>query len=107
MRRLAFALTILTLFILLILLNLPPKILSSSDQLSQFLPNQKLLVQGQVIKETYTKNYKLITLETFNNTQLKCPLSCPALINKNISALTSLEYYNNKYYLKILKIIQE
>lgn len=102
MRRFAFAITILGLFFLLILQNLPPKIISSQNELEIFQPNQKFLINGDVIKETYSKNYKLLTLN--NSLQLKCLLPCPNLINKKIEALTILEKYNNKNYLKILKI---
>lgn len=102
MRRISFIIALISLFILLILLNSPPKPLSSPEELQKFQPNQKLLLQGNVIKETYSKNYKTLFLD--NEFQLQCPFPCPSFLNKNISAIALLEKYNNKNYLKILSI---
>jgi len=102
MRRLSFIVAILSLFILLFLLALPPKPITSPDNLSQFQPNQKLLIQGEVIKETLAKNYKILYLDS--EFQLECPLPCPSYLNKNISAISLLQFYNGRYYLRILKI---
>lgn len=102
MKRQSFALTIICLFLLLLLFNLPPKQIQSEEQLKNFLSNQKLLIQGQVIKETYTDKDKVLLLN--NNFTLFCPNPCSLLLNKNISAITKLELYNNNRYLKILKI---
>ena len=102
MRRFAFVITILGLFTLLILQNLPPKNLSSAEQLSQYQTNQKLIIKGKVIEETYVSTYKILNLD--NNFQLQCDLSCPSFLNKKIEALVTLEKFNNRNYLKILKI---
>lgn len=102
MRRIAFSLAIISLFILMLLMNLPPKILNSPDELSSFQENQKLLVQGNVIKETQGKNYRTLYLD--NEFQLECPLSCPSYLDKNISAIALLQDYNDRHYLKALKI---
>ena len=101
MKKISFIITILGIFILFLAFALPPKIISSPSELSSLIPNQKILIQSQVIRETYSKDYKTLTLN--NGIQLKCDLSCNYL-NKNISAITILESYNNKNYLKILKI---
>ena len=58
MRRFAFATTLLLLSILFLSLHLPPKKISSPEQLQQFQPNQKIIIQGQVIKETFSKKTK-------------------------------------------------
>ncbi len=103
MKKIAFVLALLGLFTLLILaFSLPPKKLSSKEHLSDFQPNQKLIIEGKVIKETYNKNQKVLHLD--NNLNLQCPNPCPSLLNKNIKAIIRLESYNNKYYLKILKL---
>jgi hypothetical protein len=102
MRRLAFAIAILGIFILLFFLQSKPLPISSLDNLSQYQPNQKFLINGQVLKESYTKTNRILTLN--NDLKLQCPRPCPSFLNKNISASVLLEKYNNKEYLKILKI---
>lgn len=102
MRRFAFTITILGLFSLLILQNLPPKIISSQNELEIFQPNQKFQIGGIVIEETYVNNYKILHLD--NNIKLQCELSCPSFLNRHIQALVTLEKFNNKNYLKILKV---
>lgn len=102
MRRKSFAITILGLFLLLLLFNLPPKTIQSEEQLKNFQPNQKLLIKGKVIKETFLNKNKIYQLD--NNLSLQCELNCPSYINQNIEATTKLEKYNQNSYLKILKI---
>jgi hypothetical protein len=102
MRRQAFALTILGLFILLFFFNSKPLPLQSQEQLEQFQPNQKFLIRSQVIKETYTKTNKILHLD--NSLSLQCPRPCPSFLNQNITATAILEKYNNNNYLKILEI---
>jgi len=102
MKKLSFIIAILGLFSLLFFFALPPKTVSSSEELSALISNQKIIIQGNVIKETYSKGYKLLSLD--NGFQLKCNINCPNYLNKNVSALTILEKYNNKNYLKVLKI---
>ena len=87
---------------LLFFLSSPAVILNSPEKLNNYQPNQKLKIQGIIIKETYSKNYKILHLD--NNLELQCDSSCPSLLNKKIEAITILEKYNNKNYLKILKI---
>jgi len=103
MKKIAFIFTILFLSLLIVLNQLlPPKTLYSLEELSQFEQNQKFLVNGNIVKETYSNNYKILHLD--NELQLQCDLSCTSFLNKNITALVILEKYNNKNYLKILKI---
>jgi len=103
MRRLSFIITILGMSSLLIIsFIIPPKSISSQKELYSLIPNQKVTVEGKIIKENPYKNYKLLELD--NYIKLKCDLSCPSLLNKQISALAKLESYNNQNYLKILKV---
>ena len=101
MRRYAFILSLIGIFILLlIMLNSKPIIIYSSKELSNYQDNQKLLISGKVIKQTFSS----LTLE--NNFSLTCDSSCPTYLNKNISALVLLDSFNNKKQLKILRIIE-
>ena len=102
MKKLSFTLAVLGMFSLLLFFNLPPKTINSPEELSNMNANQKILVEGSITKETYYKNYKLLSLD--NEIQLKCDLSCPNYLGRNISALAVLEKYNNKDYLKILQV---
>ena len=104
MRRKAFALTILSLFVMSLLLALPPKSLSSPKELKNLAQNQKLLIQGQVIKETISINTKTFYLN--NSFKINCPLPCPSFLYKNVSALVTLENYDNKINLNLLEIKQ-
>ena len=103
MKKICLIISILGLFFLLLIssLSAPIKITSESN-LSEFPPNQQFLVQGKVIEETLTKNNKILQLD--NNFQLQCPKDCPQFLNKNISAIVKSEFYNEKYYLKVLKL---
>ena len=103
MRRIFFIITIISLFALMLFMNLPPKAINSPDEFSFFQENQKILVEGNVIKETQGKNYKMLFLD--NEFQLKCPLPCASFLGENISAIAILERYNDRDYLKVLKII--
>ncbi len=105
MRRKAFVLMILGFFILIIFLDLPAKKISSSEELLQFQENQKLMIEGQVIKESFSGNYKILYLD--NELRLECPLPCSSFIGKNISAVGFLERYNRIEKIKVLKINSE
>jgi len=102
MRRFAFSITILLLFILILLLNLPPKTVSSPQDLAKFQPNQRIQVSGTVIKESFSSKYKTLYLD--NSLKLECDLACPKYLNKKISALVILERYDEQEYLKVLEI---
>lgn len=103
MRRISFILAILLLFLLFsIIIFSKPKEINSPEELKKFQPNQKILVQGNVVKEITNIDKRTVYL---NNTLiLECPLPCPSLNNKDISAICTLNKYNNKNYLKILKL---
>ncbi|MEK6843975.1 MAG: hypothetical protein AABX83_00965 [Nanoarchaeota archaeon] len=88
--------------LLITTLSTPPIKINSEAQIAKFPPNQQFVVEGRVIKETQTKYNKILQLN--NNFQLSCPLDCPPLLNKNISAIAESEFYNDKYSLKILKL---
>ena len=103
MKKISLIISLIGLFSLLVIsLSTPPVKINSKDQISEFPPNQQFVVEGRVIKETQTKYNKILQLN--NNFQLSCPLDCPPLLNKNISAIAESEFYNDKYSLKILKL---
>lgn len=103
MKNLSLSIALISIFILLLsLFLLPAKPINSPEQLSSLLPNQKIMTAGKVIKETSSKNYKVIKLD--NSIELRCEINCPSYLNKNISALAISKPYNNKVYLYILKI---
>lgn len=104
MRRISFSLALILILILSFFLFSKPISISSKDQLNELIPNQKIIVSAKVIKETQNSYNKLIHLN--NDLILQCDLSCPSYLNKNIKATAKLERYNNKEYLKILKISQ-
>ena len=99
MRRYAFIIAILGIFALLLILILSkPLPISSPSELSKFQDNQKLLIDGKVIKQTAS------TLYLNNNFSLICDSSCPQYLNKNISAIAIKDSFNDKTQLKILRI---
>jgi hypothetical protein len=103
MKKLSFIIAILGIFILFLLSSfLPPKQISSQNELSSLVSNQKILIKGKVEKETYGKNSRILHLD--NNLTLQCDKSCPSLRNKSIETLSILEKYDNKSYLKILRL---
>ena len=103
MKKLSFIIALVSLFSLFVLyLFLPIKTISSPAELSALVQNQKIIIQGNVIKETYSNNYKILTLNS--ELQLKCDINCPNYLNENISALAILEKYNNNNYLNVIKI---
>lgn len=103
MKRLTLIIAIVCIFVLFLigLLSTPRKV-SSSTELDNLQQNQKLIIKGKVIKETLSKNKKTLYLD--NNLSAVCEGGCPLFLGKNISAIAILERYNNKNYLKILKI---
>ena len=103
MRRISFILTLLGIFILfLILLLSKPIPVSSPEQLKFLNQNQKILLQGKVIKESLNKNSRALKLD--NNLSLTCEKPCPSYLNQNIQAIAVIEEFNSNKYLKVLKI---
>jgi hypothetical protein len=103
MRRYSFIITILGLFsLLLILIISQPIPIFSPQELSQLQENQKVLIQGIVIKELFSQNNKILTLN--NEIQLICDKSCPNYLNKNITAIGTLSNFNKKNQIRILRI---
>ncbi len=104
MKKLSLIFTLLGILTLVVISNsLPAKPISSQGGLASLIPNQKISLNGFVIKETYSKNNLILHLN--NNIVLLCPSPCPSLLNKNISAIAKYEPYNNNRYLKVLKIM--
>ncbi len=103
MRNLSFVTFLLGLSILVMILFFSQPIkFTSEEDFKNLQSNQKLLVRGLIIKETYNSQNKILTLD--NDLKLTCSLPCPILLNKNISAIVRLEKFNNVNHLKILKL---
>jgi len=98
MRRFTFIITILGIFILILLLLFQTPIsISSQSQLNKLQANQKILITGRVIKQTTSNIY------LNNNFTIQCE-DCPDYKNQDISTIVILNKYNNKNYLKALRI---
>ncbi|MDO8508384.1 MAG: hypothetical protein Q7S27_01725 [Nanoarchaeota archaeon] len=103
MRRISFIVFILGLFALFfIFLYSQPLPISNPAQLSSLVSNQRIIIEGKVIKESLTANNKLLKLN--NNFTLLCPRSCPPLLNKQISAQVKFESSSSRHYLKVLEL---
>lgn len=102
MRSIAFIITIIGIFILVISLNQKPITIDSQDDLTKLQQNQKVAIQGEVIEERTNKNSKLIVLD--NELQLNCPIPCPSYLNKNITAVGIIETWTEIPRIKLLKI---
>jgi len=101
MRRYAFIISILGIFILLLIyISQKPLPFNNKQNLSEIKNNQLLAIEGKVIKETQGNYYKTILLD--NNIKLICDNPCPLLLNKNISVIVKYEEYYNQ--LKIIEI---
>lgn len=98
MRKYAFILSILGILTLLSLaLFLPPKQISSPSELPLIISNQKIQVTGRV----FSQNAQTIKLD--NDISLSCP-DCPNYKNKTISAICTINQYNNRTYLEVLRM---
>ncbi len=100
MKKIAFSITIIGIFILLVLLNHSKPIINPSN-LTDLQPNQKVSVTGEVLEEKYTKSSKILLI---NNKEIVCDLSCPKYLNKNISVLGLIDLYNSKKQIIALRI---
>src|SRR3989339_1356183 len=84
LKTISLILTLLGLFlILLIYLFSSPIQISSLSQLEKQQENQKVLVSGYVIKETYQTKDKILLLD--NRIEALCSLPCPDYLYKNIT----------------------
>jgi len=103
MRKIAFIVLLLGLFILLLYLNLSKPIeLISPENLTSLEENQKVMVSGMVAEERATSNYIILTLD--NKIELYCSCSnIPELKGKNISALGIIDTFQ-KTKIKVLRL---
>ncbi|HLC53623.1 MAG TPA: hypothetical protein VJK03_03690 [Candidatus Nanoarchaeia archaeon] len=103
MKYLALIVALLGISTLAIVLNeTPPLPISSPSQLSSMLPNTKVSLQGTVTNEKAITNGKLLVL---NNITIVCNCkNAPYLQNKNISILATVQKYNGKTELEVLKL---
>jgi hypothetical protein len=98
MRKKSFIIAIVSLFILILFLYFQKPIqITSKDIPEKFQQNQKLFIQGRVIKQTSSVIY------LNNNISLSCT-NCPNYLNKNITATAILETWTGKPVIKVLKI---
>ena len=103
MRRLAFAITIIGIFVLIILLNLSsPLVVDSSSSLSKLVDNSKVQVTGRVISERILyEDTNLLKLD--NNIEVLCQ-ACPTYINRTLQVIGTSETYINRTQVTALKI---
>lgn len=103
MKRLALAITLLGIFVLIILLNLSsPAVINSYSELSKLTDYTKVQTTGKVISERIIyENTKLLKLD--NNIEILCK-ACPSYINRTLKALGTSETYLNKSQITALRI---
>lgn len=103
MRKLAFIVSLLTLFFLLIYINLSSPIqITSEKDILKLEQNQKVSMQGNVIDEKSSGNSRTLILNNNITLYCNCP-SLPRLKNKNITAIGFIDTFQ-KTKIKILKI---
>jgi len=103
MRRLAFAITIIGIFILIIMLNLTnPLIVDNYSSLSKLTDYTKVQTQGRVISERILyEDTKLLKLD--NDIEILCQ-ACPSYINRTLQVIGTSETYINRTQVTALKI---
>ena len=104
MRRLAFAITLAGIFILLMMLNLTnPLIVDNYSSLSTLTEYTKVQTTGRVISERVLyENTKLLKLD--NNIEVLCQ-ACPSYVNRTLQVIGTSETYINRTQITALKII--
>lgn len=104
MRKLAFVVSLLGIFSLLIVsLVLPAAPLNSISDLNKTINNQKVIVSGKVIEEKFYSSYSILKLN--NSLSLQCNCKSLSFKNKNISARGIInEFPIGNKYIKVLKI---
>ena len=86
MRKYAFIIAILGIFVLLLFLNYQAPIpVSAPENLKNLTENQKVLTRGTVIEEKFQKSNKILVLD--NNLEILCDIKSPYYVNKNITIL--------------------
>jgi len=103
MKRLAFAITIIGIFVLIILLNLSsPTVINNYSELSKLTDNTKVQTTGRVVSERILyEDTKLLKLD--NNIEILCQ-ACPLYINRTLEVIGTIETYINRTQINALKI---
>jgi hypothetical protein len=103
MKRLALAIVILGIFVLLLMLNLSsPVIIDNYSELSKLTDYTKVQTTGKVISERILyENTKLLKLD--NDIEILCK-ACPSYVNRTLEVLGTSETYVNRTQVNALKI---
>ena len=103
MRRFAFVIAIVGLFLLALLLNQKPKEVSDYEGLRNFEINSKVIVEGRVVSEKliYDGN-KILTLD--NGLELICECS-ENFKGKIVEVVGIVEEYNDKKQIRVLRLL--
>ncbi len=102
MRKIAFIITMICLFILaFLLLNQKTIEITSKEDIFNLKDNEKIVVEGKVSEERPSGNSRIIKLD--NGIDFYCE-NCPSYLNKKIKVYGIIEDYNSKKQINILKI---
>lgn len=104
MRKIAFIIAIIGLFILLFLAFFQtPKKIDSPEKLNSLEKNERVFIEGKVASLKHTKNSIILYLETKNIT-IVCDKSCEDVNKKEIYVEGIIEEFKGKKQIKALKI---
>ncbi len=104
MRKPAFIIAILGMFVLALLLNAKPKEIDNFEDLNALEINQKVSINGKVVSEKVSYNNKILMLD--NGIELVCECE-ESFKDKEISAIGVISDYNNKKQVRVLRIFVE
>ncbi|MEM4271489.1 MAG: hypothetical protein QXD13_00115 [Candidatus Pacearchaeota archaeon] len=98
LKILSLAIALIGIIILILMLNFSSPIkVSSIEDLEALEDGTKIQVEGTVAKQTSS------SIKLDNNFTLDCE-NCPSYLNQTIKAEAFIDKYNNRIYLKTLKI---
>ena len=97
MRKIAFIISIIGLFILSLFFQNDPIEIFSLKELEKLEFNQKVLVKGKVTKE-YNAGFYI------NDLRFTCS-DCASYLNKNITVIGVIENYSDKKIVRVLRVI--
>lgn len=101
MRRIAFIITIIGIFTLLSILTFQkPVQVNSINEINNIEDNKEIIIKGNVTSQTQS------TITLSNRIKVQC-YSCPSYLNKEITLKAIVEKYNNKTYIKTLKVYKK
>ena len=101
MRRYAFVVTILGIFVLLFFLNKEPAQINSIEELDSLETNQRVFVAGKIAEQKFQYESRIFILE--NGIEVIC--DCANLrAQDSISVVGFVERYNDKTQVRALKI---